>query len=311
AEARALIEATAALDSVQLSISDKMASVAGLAANIRVRAMVKYTLDAFAAEFEWDISTDIAAGPLVLGSDTVSDTVRPMTDCGRLTVDGATDGQFGITDHVTITGNIADPNTQSAIEDTLAPIVGDRAVAFSTQILSPGHCMIRQRLADVPNDVGSLALSDGDTGARNLSGVFRVGQNPVIDLLLPGDLGDGAIWAFFVDAKEKVSGVIPNVIDDRVLVSQRSDLQDGLHRVRILHTVAEFLEDNRHLATRVTSESLGKSEVFVILSQNPLFEVSRPRSESPGAIVQAIDELMAEDPNNIIGFTSVIVDGRP
>ncbi|MDX8346609.1 serine/threonine-protein kinase [Cognatiyoonia sp. IB215446] len=309
-EAQILMDHTSVLETTQLSISDRTATLSGFAPDVTTRAAVIANIDTFATTYDWQLNTDLEAGPLVLSRAAIAEALSTVQDCGPLNVEGDTAGQFGLREPVRITGYVSDEEVRPKITEQLKPLVGDRPVTVIIQTLALGHCMVRQRLADVANDVGTLALSEGDTGERNLSGVFRVGQNPVVDFLVPEEYGDGATWAFFVDPDEKVFSVIPHALDDRVLIAERSELQDGIHRVRVLFTIEEFNEDRRQLATRVNADNLGKSELFVILSRGPLFDGRRPREESPAAVVQALDEIFAQDADKVIGYASAIVDGR-
>ncbi|MDX8352709.1 serine/threonine-protein kinase [Cognatiyoonia sp. IB215182] len=309
-EAQTLMEYASVLETTQLSISERTATLSGFAADTAIRSALMETINTFASTYGWRISADLQAGPLTLSSAAIANALRDVQDCGPLNVEGDTEGQFGLRDPVRITGYVSDEDARSEIAEQLKPMVGDRPITVVTQTLNPGHCLIRQRLADLPNDVGTLALSNGETGARNLSGVFTVGQNPVVDLLVPEQYGAGAVWVFFVDPQEEVFSVIPNRLDERVQINERSELRDGIHRLRILHTINEFREDNRKLATQVSAGSLGKSELFVIMSHEPLFEGRRPGEESPAAVVQALSEILEQDGDKVIGFASAIVDGR-
>ncbi|MEO0929230.1 MAG: serine/threonine-protein kinase [Pseudomonadota bacterium] len=310
-EAQALLQHVSALETAQLSISDRNATLAGRAADAATRSSVTAVIDSFAADHGWQIIRDLQAGPLSISAQAIADAIRNVEDCGPLTIEGANQGQFGLRDPIRITGNIAENDTRAAIAGRLDPMVGDRPITVATQTLNSELCTIRRTLGAVPTNIVTLALSNGETGQRNLSGVFTVGQNPVVDVLIPQQHGNDALWVLIVEPDGSVFNVIPNRMDARTQIGQLSEPQDGFHRIRALHTIEEFLADNGDLAFRITDGNFGKSEIIAILSRAPLFDGRRPTSESVAATAQALDELLATDADNIIGFAAAIIDARP
>ncbi len=310
-EALTLIQYLTVLETAQLSISDRTATLAGLAADVGIRSALTDQIDSFTNAYGWRITSDLKAGPLSLSSDTIASALQAVEDCGPLTVEGANQGQFGISDPVRITGNLAEGDTQNKITDLLNPMVGDRSITIGTQTLNQGICTIRRVLAGVPTSGATLALSDGETGLRNLSGVFTIGQNPVVDLLIPEQHGAASVWMFAIDPDGSATNLIPNRINENTQVSQLSSLQDGIYRTRVLDTIAQVKNRNADLAFEISADDFGKSEIFVILSRAPLFDAPRPESESSAAIAQAMDEILMQEPASIIGFASTIIDARP
>ncbi|HEX9859518.1 MAG TPA: serine/threonine protein kinase, partial [Paracoccaceae bacterium] len=88
-------------------------------------------------------------------------------------------------------------------------------------------------------------------------------------------------------------------------------VENGIRRVRVLHSITDFAQDNRLMAMRVTDGDFGKSEIIAILSRDDLFETRRPRDESVASFAEALAEIQQERPGNIIGMATRILDARP
>ncbi len=310
-EALALMQQIAGLEAAQLAIADRSATLSGLAADVAAKSALQDTLDEFATTNGWRISTDLAAGPLLLSTEALTPALNEIADCGPLGVEGATDGSFGPRDPITVTGNLALAETSAAVTARLTPLVGDRPITFATQILNPELCTIRQALVTVPDNIVTLALTNGETGARNLSGVFTTGQNPVVDVLIPERYGASALWVMAVNPDGSVFHVVPNIHNENSQINRLATPSDGIYRIRALHTIEEFTNDNRYLAIRVTDEDYDKSEIIAILSRAPLFAGRRPTSESVASTAQALEAILAQNPDNIFGVASAIIDARP
>ena len=310
-QARTLMQQIAGLENGQIAISDRNASVSGLATNTVTKSAMINAIDTFSQSYGWRITTDIVAGPLILSADTLQTALQDFEDCGPLKVDGATDGNFDVIDPITITGNIAGSETGTAITELLKPTVGDRPVIVATQTLNPELCRIWQTVGDIPKNIITFALSDGETGARNLSGVFKTGENPVVDLLIPERYSNGALWLFYVAPDGEFTPLVPHINNEEARIDMLASPENGIYRFRALHTVKEFIADNNLPATRVEDTNYGKSEIIAVVSSRPLFEGRRPSGESLAAIVYALSEFIAEDPDNILGVSSVVIDLRP
>jgi hypothetical protein len=114
-----------------------------------------------------------------------------------------------------------------------------------------------------------------------------------------------------VNPDGSVFHVVPNIYNEESQISQLATPTDGIYRIRALHTIEEFTSDNKKLAIRVTDEDYDKSEIIAILSRKPLFAGRRPTTESVASTVQALNTILAENPDNILGVASAIIDARP
>ncbi len=310
-EVGALMQQIRGLESGQLSVKDRNADLTGLAVSASAKSAITDSISQFATANSWRIITSLSAGPLSLSSDSLRDGLSDLEDCGPLSLEGASEGNFGIADPITVTGNFAHADSAAAVTARLAPLVGDRPVTLATQTLNPELCAIRQSLIAAPTNIVTLALTNGETGARNLSGVFTTGQNPVVDVLIPESYGGSAIWVMAVNPDGSVFHVVPNIYNEESQISSLATPTDGIYRIRALHTIEEFTNNNKKLAIRVTDEDYDKSEIIAILSRTPLFAGRRPTTESVASTVQALNTILAGNPDNILGVASAIIDARP
>lgn len=306
-----LLTRLATLENVELDVTELSASVTGLAMDVQTKAAVVSDLEKFSTDFGWEVTSDVIVGPLSVGTDLLQAALSPIVDCGPLMISGAEDGNFGLSATITISGDVAMDETRSAITESITPLVGERTVTQDLRVLNPQLCEIRAALGDVPTDVVSISLSNGETGDRNLSGVFTTGQNPVVDVVIPESFAEGALWVLAVNPDGSVFHVVPNIYNEEFRISELAEVEAGLRRIRVLHSIAAFAEDNRKLAFRIQEGEYGKSEIIAILSTESLFDGRRPTTESVTSTALALEEALKTRPENILGVTSSVVDARP
>ncbi|WP_299767776.1 serine/threonine-protein kinase [uncultured Tateyamaria sp.] len=306
-----IISALAPLESGDLRVLEQTAQITGLAANVAEKSTVIQNLRTFAASTGWTITSDLNAGPLVVTMADVQSTLVGLADCGPLEVSGDTDGRFGLTAAIEIQGNVADATTRTALTDGLTPRIGERGLNVQVDVLNPQLCAIRQILDDVPIGDVSIALSNGETGERNLSGVFTTGQNPVVDILVPDTYADGALWVMAVNPDGTLFHLVPNINRQENRIAEMAEVEGGLRRIRVLHTIDEFLADNSKAATRIADTNYGKSEIIAILSDESLFDGLYPTTMSVDGTVEALEEVMKTRPENVRAVRFSIIDARP
>ncbi|PUB17268.1 serine/threonine protein kinase [Yoonia sediminilitoris] len=306
-----LIGLAARLKTGSVAIADQSAQVGGLAVDVPTKTAVIADLTAFATQAGWRVTSDIAAGPLRLSEKTLLAALDTTTGCGPLSVSGATDGNFAVSDPITIAGNLADAASNDVIRTALQPFVGERPITLNTQLLNPELCMIRQALVQAPTNIVSLSVADGETGERRLSGVFTTDENPVVDVMIPAQFGQAALWVMAVSADGSVFHVIPNAKNGQTRIDQLAPAENGLHRIRVLHDIDDFIANPDLLAVRIKNGDYGKSEVIAILSTEPLWDGRRPTQESVASTAQALEQTLANHPERLLGVASFIIDARP
>ncbi|UYV37334.1 serine/threonine-protein kinase [Rhodobacteraceae bacterium D3-12] len=306
-----LVAIAAGLERWDVKLDNTKADVSGLATSRADKQRLIQELSSWSTTAGISVTPDIIAGPERLGVDKVQQALDRLSTCGRLEQRNAPAQSYAIYDAISISGDLAAAGDVDAIKAMLEPQIGDRTLRFETTILNEDLCAIRAVLPQAPSQSVSISLSHGKTGKSALTGVFRTGENPVVDILLPGNLNQGSLWVLVVDNTGKVFHVLPNINRTQHAVEGLGVLENGVRRVRVLWSLDEFLADQKRLAMQVTDSDYGKSEVIAILSREPLFDMRRPRDESVRSVAEALGAAVKSGETEIIGMASRILDARP
>ncbi|AUH66517.1 serine/threonine protein kinase (plasmid) [Paracoccus zhejiangensis] len=307
-----LMTLASALTQWDLAVSDTSARISGLAPDAATREAFKATLEGWQPESGMSVQTDLAAGPETLSWATLQPQLDQIATCGPLTAPEDQPTEFGLRDRITVTGDLASADDAKTIQTALAPLIGDRELRVEGTVLNPDLCEIRSVLPAAAASGGmSLWVGRGDTGEAVLNGVFRTGQNPVVDVQFPATVTGASLWVMAVDNTGKVFHVLPNINQPESLVDDLGEVDSGVRRVRVLWSIDEVKEDTKRIGIRVTDGNYGKSEIIAILSKTPLFDLRRPRDESVGSVAEALAETLKGREDQIIGVASRIIDARP
>ncbi|WP_372837020.1 serine/threonine-protein kinase, partial [Puniceibacterium confluentis] len=296
----ALLALLAPLDRWELTVTDTSARLDGLAPDAPARDGLTGALAGWQNSADITLTTAIAAGPESLDRASLEPVLARLATCGPLLQLDAGGPPYALGDTLTLIGDVAAADDAATIRDTLTPLIGDRSLRVETSTLNDDLCAIRAVLPHAPPGAVSIRLSRGDTGEQALTGVFSTNDNPVVDIELPADITDASLWVMVVDNTGKVFHVLPNVNHTVHRVDDLGSVQNGLRRVRVLWSLAEFAADPKRLAMQVTEGDYGKSEVIAILSRSPLFDMRRPRDESVSSLAEALAETLAGRSDQII-----------
>lgn len=306
-----LISRVAILENAEVDVTERTARITGLAADLQIKATVADSLRDFASATGWRVDQALIAGPINLSHADLRPSLDEIADCGTLALSGEPGVNFGLTDQITVTGSVSNVETRDAITARLLPLIGERSVLPQVDMLNPQLCAIRQVLAEVPEGEVSILLSNGETGARNLSGVFTTDQNPVVDIMIPDTFADGALWVMAVNPDGSLFHLLPNINNNEYRIRALAEDEGGLQRIRVLHSIPEFAADNSRLATRIGADNYGKTDIVAILSTDSLFDGLYPTTMSVAATVEALQEVMETRPQNIRAVRYAIIDARP
>lgn len=305
------LKTVAGLGGWQLALADRKASVTGTADSKTARDAVQAALSAWAGRYGLTLDAHVAAGPLSLPADQVAAALKAIADCGALRPDLPAGQSYPIGGTIRVTGDVAAADAAARISGRLADLIGDRTVDVATTTLNPNLCAVRSVLPDVPTGDLSIWMGDGATNQANLTGIYHAGENPVVEVQAPANLTDGSLWVAVIDNTGKVFNVLPNINAEQHDLVDVGHIENGIRRVRVLNSLADAQLDNRLLAFKVTAGDFGTSEVVAVLSRRPLFDIRRPRDESVASFAEALAEIQAKDPGNIVALASRLLDSRP
>ncbi|MCD9149641.1 serine/threonine protein kinase [Pseudophaeobacter flagellatus] len=234
--------------------------------------------------------------------------VGGFEDCGPLRVTGGTSGGgFAPDDTVKITGTLAEPATRVQLFDNLRKIAGTREIALDTEVLNPALCVVETALPKAPTGDLEVAFQVGGDGSPNPSGRFFVGENPVIDVVIPATMTSGYLTVSILDVSGNVFHLLPNISrQDNAIANLRAGAA-GPVPVRVAYSLADSAE-NGGLAFRVDDSTLGKSRILMLHSTEPLFAGLRPTSESAVGFAESLKENSIKDEGLILSLDSRILE---
>ncbi len=296
------------LDEFSLDMSNNSALIRGLANDRRTYDSVLQTLSGGGIPPNIDGAFDIELGPRFLSRRTVEGVLEQHADCGVLSLVNAPSQNYGTEAGIVVTGKFASNETRQTLMNALRNIAGARPVAVDAEILNPALCLIEGALPDAPSGGFRVEFGYGDKTTPNPSGRYLVGENPVIDVVIPGIVTSGYIWIAVLDVSGNVFHLLPNINrSDNDVAALRAG-QSGRLTLRVAYGLSEVTDPARQLAFTVDGTSLGKSKIVVLHSDGPIFDELRPTTESAGGFAQALRERTANGGARILSLDSAILE---
>lgn len=231
-----------------------------------------------------------------------------LADCGPLKVRAPPDGILPLEGTVAVTGDVAGPEARARIEAEIAPRIGDRALRLETQALNPPLCRVIAALPEAPSGGLAIALGSGASSEPNLSGIYSVGDNPVIDVLAPASLDAGYLWVAVVDVSGNVFNILPRDVLREHALAALGETDQGMRRIRVAHPVAEAEADPAKLGFTIDA-NFGKSLILVFLTDRPLFVEPRPQ-ESAASFAEALESRLAGGEVRVLAIARQLIDSR-
>ena len=286
-----LIDTVVALEEWQVSAAGSEIEVTGITGDRDQQERVSFAL---AAPFPGNLSvtSDILLGPVRLPVTDVREVLAAASDCGPLHLSDAPDVAYAMGERISVSGRIEAPEMREVLFDGLSAIAGDRPVILDLEVLNRGLCLLEDTLAQVSAGAIEMRFGFGDRPDDNPSGRYYVGENPVIDVILPADLEDGHLWVSIIDVKGSVFHLLPNINRQETAVSALRAGRNETLAVRVAYGVDEA-QGNGRLAFLVDDTALGKNKILVLHGPEPLFDDLRPTSESVDSFSEALDEAIS------------------
>lgn len=294
----------------KLALSDNRGEVTGWTTD---KALQERLMSALSSDLPGALegTADIAYRPVFLAVSAVTPTLKLMEDCGPLALPDAPTTGYGPETPVTVTGRVAETATRVRLFDALRAIAGERKIVLDVDVLNPTLCLIESHLPEAPASDIDVAFTVGDRDEPNPSGRFFVGENPVIDVVLPPDATDGFLTVSILDVSGSVFHLLPNLNREDNSIAALRDGQTGEVKVRVAYDIQEASE-NGGLAFRVDDSTLGKSKVIVLHSSKPLFDGLRPTAESASGYAQALQDFAESNEASILSLDSkILITAQP
>jgi eukaryotic-like serine/threonine-protein kinase len=199
--------------------------------------------------------------------------------------------------------------TVDRLASALAAGIGDRTANVDVTVLNPALCGLTALLPAVPAGSVSVRLGYGDRPDANPTGVYSVGDNPTIDVMLPADASDGYLWVAIADVTGTLINLLPNVDQPEAGVAGLGSVEGDMRRIRVAYSLAEFRDDPRRPALQV-DPNFGKSLMVVFRSDRPLFDTLRPKTESIASFVEDLGQVLQAGQVRILSLNTQLIESR-
>lgn len=235
-----------------------------------------------------DGSPDVTLNEVILAPQRIEEILATLADCGPLFLVDPPLAGYGPDATITIRGTLSSPESRANLMNTIGAIAGDRQVRVDTNTLNATLCLIESVMPRAPSSAIDIEFSQGDANnTPNPSGEFVVGENPVIDVVLPADTIDGYLSVSVLDVSGNVFHLLPNINRQGNSVAELRNGQEGPMSVRVAFPIQQT-RSSGELAFRVDESTLGKTKILAIHSSEPLFTEMRPTSESAMSYSEAL-----------------------
>ncbi|QYK42397.1 MAG: serine/threonine protein kinase [Paracoccaceae bacterium] len=281
----AIAAAVEPLPEWQVAVTDNSARVSGTALNRAARDAVIAALAATPGPIV--IEPDIGVRPTFLTDDVVAPIVAAHQDCGPLAHDPPPPTGWGEGARIVVTGRMATEAGRLKLFDALTAAIGERTALIDVEILNPTLCSIEAALPRAPSRGFKVIFGFGDRPDPNPAARYYVGENPVIDVVIPADVTDGNLWVAIVDVTGTVFHLLPNLNRPENDVASLRNGQAGEVTVRVAYSLDEA-QGTPRMAFLVDDSIMGKSKIVVLHAPRQVFEVLRPMSESVASFASAL-----------------------
>lgn len=283
----AVLEDVTVLDNWELSITNNTAEITGTTTDPNVLTALT---DKYPEGFPGALSgtIDVVLTGQFLNAAEVDDMLIQFADCGPLfLLDDPGPVGYGPNDKIRIGGTLAGEASRSALQSTLNALAGGRTVSIETEQLNETLCLVENFLPAAPSSDMDVGFQNGETGEAVPSGNFFVGENPVIDVVIPADVTDGFLTVSVLDVSGTVFHLLPNIQwQDNAVADLRAG-KAGEMFLRVAHSFNDPRPSGRAAFT-IDESSLGKSKVLVLHSTEQLFDELRPTQESALGYAEAL-----------------------
>jgi serine/threonine-protein kinase len=271
----------------KVSVMGGEMSVTGMSENRSQAADIRSAVAATAFSDGIVAIANINSGPRIVTTAMLEPLLVQYGDCGELTLENPPLTGYPSGSQVIVNGRVADIKTRVELSDAIVEQIGDRDLVLDVEVLNRTLCLVDSALPDAPEGGVEVVFGFGDKEELNTSGRYFVGENPVIDVVLPADMTEGFIFVSALDVSGNIFHLLPNLINKENDISKLRGSTSGPVTVRVAYPLADA-QDGSKLAFTVDDTALGKTKIIVIKSNDQVFDGLRPTTESAGGYAQAL-----------------------
>ncbi len=287
-------EALRQLETWTLTLEDRALMVEGVAPSAASRDMAASALRRSVALAAYEITTRLLIGPRMLSAEVLETELSEVGGCGPLRVQGPA-RTFPLGARVPVSGSVRDAEARAAVEARLAGLIGSRTYDLQLETLNPPVCLVGALLPPERSDDFQLWFGHGRDPSEpaNPTGVFRVGDNPLIDIRMPERQSWGHLHVVAVDVQGTVFHLLPNTHRRQTQLARLGQVVGEERRVRVAFSQAQRQQNPRVIAFTV-NENSGQSLIVAFHTETPLFPTLRPIDEPAQQFADALRARAAE-----------------
>lgn len=281
-----LVDPLTELDEYQISLNGNTVAITGLTMDGDLRTSI---MEEFRTGLPGELNgeIEIIQGPRFLSTTLLEPLLNQFSDCGELSLISPPSIGYGLSDRVVVQGKLANFGSRSGLRDAIAEVAGDRAIVIDAEILSESLCLLETALPKAPSVGIDVKFGFGDRPDPNPSGRYFVGENPVIDVVIPSEMDMGFLWVSVLDVSGNVFHLLPNQNRPDNSVQTLRNGVTGPMSIRVAFSLAEGSGTSK-LAFLIDDSTLGKSKIVVLHSDEELFGGIRPTTESAASYASAL-----------------------
>lgn len=289
-----LLSGASSLEEWAVAASGNQVTLTGIAETTDELDAVQDLLALNDGNWVLDVIEDLTLLPQTLPISEIEAAMAPYTDCGRVSLIAPPSEGYGPGQTINAVGVFAAEISRDLLLGTLQVLAGDRQVRLTSEVLNAAICKVESALPRRGPGGFSIEFSNGETGEINQTGAFKVGENPIIDLMVPASKTEGYVFVSIIDVTGHIFHLLPN---NFVSANRVRDIRGGVSgdvSLRLAHSTTSGASGEK-LAFKVDgSTELGTSVILVIHGTEDVFDGPRPMSESLDSYLGALQEASAK-----------------
>jgi predicted Ser/Thr protein kinase len=249
---------------------------------------------------------DVVLGPVAVTREMLQPVLDQYANCGPLDLGDVPPTGFPTGATITVDGKVATTQARVGLFEALQAVAPERTVEVRTEVLNEELCAVETKLPQVGPGGFGIRFGFGDRPDDNTSGRYFVGENPVIDVVIPPEVTDGFLTVTILDSTGAVFHLLPNLNRPENAIAALRKGSTGPVTVRVARGNEEATPEPT-LAFTVSPDALGKSKIVAVHSDAPLFDVMRPSTESIAGFAEALAENNASGAARVLSLDSRIL----
>lgn len=282
-----LFDTLAPLKEWRVMVEGDNLNISGMTENPQLHEQITALFEEGGTPGDFVADVDIQLGPAILAPDVLRPVLSDLADCGPLTLLDPPAIGYPRDGQIVVEGQMRSIESRLAAAKTLQDAIGARDLVLDVEVLNPTLCLIDAALPAAPNGGFDVEFRIGPDASPHPSAQYLVGENPVIDIVIPAEATSGFLFVSALDVSGSVFHLLPNLLEKDNSIEAIRQGRSGPISLRLAHPLADAA-DGKKLAFLVDDRALGKTRVVIIHAQDQIFDGLRPTTESAGGYADAL-----------------------